>query len=432
MPMERRDRWEKSLILGFEGISKTALKRVHNIPAHHAMGLYCAGKVLERPEWCEQAAEFMSKVCAAQDSGGYWSEHLGPVVGYNLVYTDALGTYFAMSQDETVLPALERSALFHAAFTFPDGSRVETIDERNPYHKGVSLGTVGFTFSATGRRFLRQQLRRLKDDGNGIDADAAASMILYGQEGPCAEAAVNTAFVLGDNNAMTLRQAPWFTCLSAFCCEAPQSRWIQDRQNFFSLFHDRVGLVVGGGNTKLQPAWSTFCVGDPKLLVHRAGDTRPKFTPPAGLWHVPSRVALDVEHRKLDLVYDQQQCQLLVDISAPEKAHLTLRATVTSDEPVRAHLTLLPHVGEAWKTASGERGTLGDAAIDLTAGQVGSWFAHHGWRISVPPTACIRWPVLPHNPYRKDGRATTGEGRIVLSLPFSQDRPEHKITIDVP
>ena len=55
MPPERRAKWAKGLIKGFEGISKTCLGRVHNIPSHHAMGLYAAGIALNREDWKKQA-----------------------------------------------------------------------------------------------------------------------------------------------------------------------------------------------------------------------------------------------------------------------------------------------------------------------------------------------------------------------------------------
>ena len=58
MPPERRDAWTKALTLGYTGIARSALGHVHNIPAHHAMGLYAAGQALDRPEWCRQAASF--------------------------------------------------------------------------------------------------------------------------------------------------------------------------------------------------------------------------------------------------------------------------------------------------------------------------------------------------------------------------------------
>jgi len=34
------------------------------------------------------------------------------------------------------------------------------------------------------------------------------------------------------------------------------------------------GLILGGGNTKLQPAWSSFTLGDITILSHRP-DTQP-------------------------------------------------------------------------------------------------------------------------------------------------------------
>ena len=45
MPPDRRARWETALTLGYDGISKTAIDRLHNIPAHHAMGLFRAGQL---------------------------------------------------------------------------------------------------------------------------------------------------------------------------------------------------------------------------------------------------------------------------------------------------------------------------------------------------------------------------------------------------
>ncbi|MBT5874427.1 MAG: hypothetical protein HOH43_13500, partial [Candidatus Latescibacteria bacterium] len=89
-----QNRWDTALTLGFEGIAGHELGRIHNIPAHHAMALYCAGEVLERPEWQEQANDFLSKVIAEQSPHGWWTEHVGPVVAYNYVYVDALGVYY--------------------------------------------------------------------------------------------------------------------------------------------------------------------------------------------------------------------------------------------------------------------------------------------------------------------------------------------------
>ncbi|MCA9443702.1 MAG: hypothetical protein KC964_23080, partial [Candidatus Omnitrophica bacterium] len=201
MPQEARERWEKALTLGYSGIKEHALNSVHNIPAHHAMGLYIAGKALNKPEWMEFASDFLMKVVEAQNPAGYWSENIGPVVAYNFVYADALGTYYAVSGDERVLPALERCAEYHLHFTYPDGTTVETIDERNPYHDTIRTGNVGFTFTPEGRAYLKRQWDIYGREKLG--SDQYASLILYGEEGPIAQGSedLGATYILNDGES---------------------------------------------------------------------------------------------------------------------------------------------------------------------------------------------------------------------------------------
>ncbi len=436
MPDAARKAWSDALTLGYTGIAKTQLHRVHNIPAHHAMGLYVAGKTLDRPEWCKQAADFLMKVVGKQAEGGYWSENRGPVVAYNFVYTDALGTYYALSGDERVRSALEKAARFHHRFTYPDGSAVETIDERNPYKKRVSTGNVGFTFTPTGRAWLQNQwthygLPRLS-------SDLIASLVLYGQEGAIAGSSAqrsDDAFVLtegGKDRAITLRRGPWFVCLSGYTAPIPKSRWIQDRQNLVSIYHDKVGVILGGGNTKLQPAWSTFTVGDPRLLRHKPGDTKPDFMPKGKLYHVPKSATVAREpDAGLDLTYGPETCRIRVRPKDDRTLECTVEATSTSDMPVAAHLTLIPRLKQLIETAGGHKSTLGESPLDLSAEEVGGAVQHAGYRLSVPKVATLRWPALPHNPYRKDGHSTAAEGRIEIRIPLNAARPASTITVEI-
>jgi hypothetical protein len=313
---------------------------------------------------------------------------------------------------------------------------VETVDERNPYHAGVSLGNVGFTFSPEGRGYLRHQVALLRAAGRGVDADTAASFVLYGQEGPMEPPPAEKAehrFVLGDNDALIQRTGLWFVSLSAYTCPVPQNRWIQDRQNFVSLFHDRTGLILGGGNTKLQPLWGTFTVGDVRLLAHTPGDENPNFVPPEGLRHVPDAAELSpTDPPSLRLQYGPEKCRVTVQCEGEARAVLSYEATVASGQPVAAHVTLLLHLGEEVTTATGQTFELGDQGFTLDPGAAGAWIAHHGWRLTLPPEASVVWPALPHNPYRKDGHATPEEGRLVVVLPFSPERTRYEVVVEVP
>lgn len=436
MPRHRREKWAAALIKGYSGISRNRLGHVHNIPAHHAMGLYIAGIAFDRYDWCIQARDFLRKVADTQAEGGYWSENVGPVVNYNFVYMDALGTYFDVSSDPYVLRALERGARFHYHFRYPDGSAIETIDERNPYHAGVNVGNVGFTFTPLGRRYLKEQWDRKGWDR--LPADLIASLLVYGQEGhmaPAPAAKADETFVLtegGVDKAATFRRGPWFWCLSAYTAPVPTSRWIQDRQNFVSVFHDWPGVIVGGGNTKLQPGWSNFTVGDMTLLEHRVGDTNPDFTPKGELYHVPSEARLiRGSEPGLDLTYGPETCRIRIRHVDENKLQYVLSSTVQSRLPVAAHLTLLPKLGEPLDTATGESTDLGETPIAWSADQVGGRIRHDGYAVHLPATASLHWPARRHNPYRKDGRSTPAEDLIEIRIPLDKDHPRHVVTIEI-
>lgn len=437
MPTDRRAKWETALKLGYQGIAREELsKPVANIPCHHAMGLYLAGKVFDRPDWSRQATAYEHKVVDFQDPAGFWTEHSGPVVQYGAVYLDALGAYYGLSNDPYVLPALRRAALFHIAMTYPDGSAVETVDERNVYDSSIFTPNCGFSFCPEGRGYMKRQFElKARKSKTIVGADLAASFLLYGRNGevfappdPDRAPAVLTA----DHNAMTRRAGPWFTCLSAYHAPVSTSRWIQDRQNLLSLFHDKTGLILGGGNTKLQPLWSTFTVGDVNLLFHKPGDENPNFIPPAGLVHVPTNASLDSDSTRLILEYSSVKCQLSVDLTDPHRARVVYATSGAGPDAIAAHVTFLPHLGGAWSTASGKSGTISGESFTLGPGESGDWFAHHGWRVHLPAQAIVQWPVLPHNQYVKDGHAEPKDGRIVVTLPFTKDLLRQEITVEVP
>ncbi|NLX22007.1 MAG: hypothetical protein GXY55_10130 [Phycisphaerae bacterium] len=437
MPADARERWERALTLGYTGIHGSQLGHMHNIPTHHAMGLYLAGTALDRPQWCADAAKHLRQVAATQAEGGYWSEGGGPVVVYNEVYLEALGIYYAASGDEQILPALERAAEFHRRFTYPNGRGVETVDQRNPYGTTIRSGNAGFTFTPAGRAHLKNQWAALGIEN--LSADTIAALLQFGREGPIAPppaAQAADVFILRDqeqDKAATLRQGPWFVCLSAYTTPVANNRWIQDRQNLLSIYHDQVGLVVGGGNTKLQPAWSNFTVGDESLLAHQPGDTNPKFLPPEGkLFHVPSEATLLTEPTlALKLTYGPETATIRVEPKGPNTLEYVLTATLNSGLPVAAHVTLIPRLGQSLETGGGQRVKLDGTAMQLPAEQVGGSITHAGWRLKVPATATLHWPALPHNPYRKDGRAEASEGRISLRIPLDAEHREHRVVVEI-
>jgi hypothetical protein len=78
--------------------------------------------------------------------------------------------------------------------------------------------------------------------------------------------------------------------------------------------------------------------------------------------------------------------------------------------------------------SSGEKVILGTQPVNWKFPNAGSWVEHAGARILLPPSTSARWPLLPHDPYKKDGSATEDQARIVLDAPVS---PAAVFTIEI-
>ena len=349
------------------------------------------------------------------------------------MYTDALGLYYTLSGDDEVLEALERAARYHANFIYPDGSAIETIDERNGYSPLVRLGNVGFTHTPVGRGFLLHQHAQHLTDGKRFEADYAAHILHYGGSGgaePMRAGRKEFTASMGDK-ALVVRDGSWFTTHSGFVCEPPQSRWYQDRQNLISVYHDRTRLIMGGGNTKLQPLWSTFVVGDTSLLQHTEGDENPDFAPKGELYHVPSAVQIERDGAKTRMImtYGPETCTAELEPADNTTMKLRYSSTMNSGLPVQANLTFVPHPDQLVRLASGTSVKLGENTLEID--RTGGWLRHNGWKLTVPYDACMRWPVLPHNPYRKDGEAELEESLLTVSVTFSAQSLSYELTLEI-
>lgn len=434
LPPDERTRWQIALTLGFTGIAKSKLHGdlhfIENIPTHHAMALYIASQLFHRPDWKQKAIAYLHAAIKAQNPGGFWTENLGPVVNYNFVYMDTLGTYYAISHDPAVLPALTRAAAFHANFTYPDGRKVETIDERNAYDPEIEIPNVGFTFSPLGRAYIFQQLHLRELLHQSAGPDLAASMILYAQDGPTEPTPADTdhQFILGHNDAVVLRQKPWFICLSAYHTPIPQDRWIQDRQNFLSIYHDGTGLIIGGGNTKLTPLWSTFTAGDTDLLQHKIPTTNPSYLEPPGLLHVPDDLKLIPDKLTLLATYAGAKCKLTVNIQDANHLRITVSLLNHSDLPIAAHITLVPNPKAKWTSHSAKD------SLEVHCTAIPDEFNPHSlssWTLDAPLDCTAKYPVYAYDQYVKNGKAPPSMARMVITIPLGHNPTTQTLHLDI-
>jgi hypothetical protein len=438
----RRARWEEGLTLAYDGIAgELAQGHVHNIPTWNGMAAYRAGALFGRPDWQGAGLHMIALAVEAQTPHGYWIEHHGPTTLYNLVYTHAIGLYHVFSGDDSVLPCLERASEFHIRYTYPDGRVLETIDGRVKYHDRVSdFAHTTFSLFPQGRRYVRMLVEnmdasrqahpephishvvssgslRIADAEYGLSPRLASAYVHLrpGPEAPIPQD--RPAYQIHDpGHALIRRGQGWFYCLSGIVTPPVESRWGQDRGNYVSIWHEETGLIVGGGNSKDQPEWSTFAIGVgtapshlPTAAALRPGAERDAV---ALTYRAPTQVGPTLA----GATEGSATCILALQIV--DRRCLEIYLMAAERALAEAHLTLKLNPEQPLRTGAGATLALDGPPIDIGNGEGGGWVGSGKWRLTVPPGSRFQWPVLPFNPYAADGAAPLDEAAGVLTVPL--------------
>src|SRR5712692_3105555 len=146
---ERRVRWRRPLEsdvaelaahtsgrIDFPGYQSPFIGTSPNHLSLWASTVYLGGHVFSNREWVRIGARVMHRFATEeQSSDGYWGEHerVLPTPGYDYTTYTGVALYYEYSQDPAALEALRRGLDFHKYFTYPDGTPVEVIDDRNRY-----------------------------------------------------------------------------------------------------------------------------------------------------------------------------------------------------------------------------------------------------------------------------------------------------------
>ena len=423
LPDDTRRGWEEGLTLAHDGQADLLVgNRIHNIPTWQATSCWRAGTLMSNERWQRIAARHIDRVIDAQHSGGFWAEHGGPTTSYNRVYWHALGLYWLFSGEPRALEAVRRAIDFHIVHSYPDGTGIETIDGRTKYDASQSpMGLVALGLTPEGRRLARCLMcspvgQQRVDAAPHISAETVSTQTVFGATPSLAASCtptMATACMYAQegaeqpslfeqrerhhnwrNRSLTLRHGPWFACCSAIVVPPTENVWGQDRQHFVSLWAQDLGLLIGGGNSRQQPAWSTFVVASPE-----------------GRRYLPGRAGLTDDGLWLD--YGPTRCVLaweLSDDAATLHAHLSKAPHPTT---LQLQLRLRPGVavrcGDRQVTVSTNRMHVDKQRGTLDVGP-------GAWRIDVPSHWTLDWPIAPYNPYTKDGSAPIDQAVAVFSV----------------
>ena len=437
---ERRERWKKAILENTAPFAPDAAERLNfpwyaspyigTSPNHYAQWaglLYLAGRVFDKPEWVKLGSEILHRFAVTEQTpDGYWGEHsrAGPTTGYDHLTLSAVALYGEYSRDPAVLQALRRSTDFHMHFTYPDGTPVETINDRNRYWGVSPWAQFAFTHFPDGRRYAEFLAAffdsdKMSPDKLAMDALGRLSQdALYYHEGPTAPIPQEQERYVYQMSvpAGVRKTGPWVVALSGIVAtQAVNNQFYLDRQANLSVFHSKLGLIVSGANSKRQPELATF---HEKV----AGVT----------YHLPvsSRLEMDDARDRLSLAYNTFFSELFVEPAADRelKFRFVINGKGTPPEEAAATLQLVLKPGEELETGAGKKITLGSEQVELAPDSIGGWIRHHGWTLHVDPAARLAWPVYPYNPYANAPETTLEHAVATLSVPLRlKSRPGHYV-----
>lgn len=432
--------WAKGLKLCYAGIAKELKEPVaHNISNWHGMSLVRGSQVFGKADWTEIGRRQCLFTASSQHKDGYWLEKEGPTNGYNTIYVHALGLYYAFTKDPKILPCLENACRFASTFTYPDGTPVETIDGRQRYQwnaRREHFGWPGFSLFPQGRRLVSLEASSFIDHDCEELNTQLASFIHYGTTGR--EAALpwqkEDRLVYG-RKALIRRNGPWFVAVSGYSTPADRrtalgrQRFVNTRSNCLSVWNRATGLLIGGGNSRHDPFFSTFDVGE-------NGGRRLE----------PDAISFRSNSTGETIRFRYGKCACLLRLRWESKSVLEftfeLPPSTRKNATVVAGFTMKLKIGSslAWRSG-GAKGVQGQAKLSARTATEVSWGASRacskrviigeGWSLEMPEESTLLWPVYPYNPYAVDNASPASEAVAAVSVRFTEvGRRTFRLRID--
>ena len=261
--------------------------------------VYLAGRLFDRPRWCEQAVFEARQLLAWQTPEGFWEEgrHHGPSMGYNHTMLSGLAVLAKEAEDETLRDAAARLAGFMGRWAFPDGTTCGAFDGRKPTAPGracpgMELSPQGLAAMRSGleawdrRGWLDPESRECPAFRQAMKGDwVAAEALLYYADAAAAGATgaalpMDAEGATSENHTATFdatmaRRGPWVIALSSQLSDVPKDTqfvYRLERQNRIEVWHERAAVVIGGGHslvTAQRPLYNAWV--EPGYFAEPAG-----------------------------------------------------------------------------------------------------------------------------------------------------------------
>ena len=382
----------------------------------HGLLFYEAGQYFNRQDWVDFAHDFFAQyILPTQRADGVWPEGDGIVVNYSMVTAQAVSLYAAHSGNTDAQKSMEGALGFFKFLSLPDGSSSIAADCRMRYSaRPFVFLPPSFLQSPSGRQLCLdrihgccEQVKTSKASDNGAQALAFyATFVQYLFKQTDTE---NTLSELSpaDIAVGRIENSDWTNFLSWQLIDEQPNRFILDTQHFMELWHNESGYLIGGGNSKYMPRFST---------IRRKN---------AGRSYIPdSAECIEQTTTQITSVYtfDRDQIQVRLSIGSDQSQIAFTVLENQSNADYEAGLMLMLKAGEEITIGPETLEVLPLALINQNVHNNG--FVWRNRKFEAPEGAMLEYPLIPHNPYTQHGLPTEDAYVGRLSFPISDNETQ--------
>ncbi len=421
---------------------------------NHYFGWFAVGyhqaKLLEDARLARKIEKAMLRHVAIQAPGGYFPEHAGPATGYQQVSLESLAEFHRLDPLPATGEALRRGIDFAVHAIYPDLRGIETFDERN--RLGGYILQHALLWTPRGRNlFARVLTRRHKDlldaswrrRGIGeVEPLSRSELYRIGSAFRCCEhaAATRGGKTAGDlpidrdaftwrleDKGLVRKHGPWLYALSAYAQETHQGNpYHLERTQALSIYHEKAGLIVGGGNDKRAYHAAT---------VHVLEGNDCHYFPPIGstlaVGVAPKVLAGDGRCDRLEFDYGSARARIEVRTEGNRGLRIAMDATSTQTKPQIWLVLQLPVAPPVTFERGGKPLRLKPAREDEAEKEYplgGKVVCSAGWRMTLPKDSALIWPHIPWDPYRPPTyRQVPSAAVALLRVPLGE--PDRRVEV---
>lgn len=404
---------------------KVAAYARHEIPGYRglnlifedAANLHAVGRLFGNDDWRRAGASAKERALQRQDPEGFFPERerpdKGPSAKYHQFSLHTVTQILEEFPDDDIARQYARGMDWYLKFMYPTVHPIEICDERERYVRKHEFPGLAL-FSDGGRAAWRRMLEL----GAELEPTALAEAFLFKawmerknprflqilEENRTWNAGLpEFAYRQANGKSAVATAKPWFMAGHAYLTGPidPEGMWHRELQQHIALYHEKVGVLFGGGNSLAQPEFSTLRTERSHLC--EAASVR------------------DCDPRNLAVDLRNDGWSVIAHMRSIDAARAEITVTVNASGPAPAHVQLPIFCSEQRRQLRVANRAVADFSAAPAAGECSEIIvACEGADVRIAATRpfTYRWPAIPVN-VRAPGRKPMELSDAVCPLTFA-------------